>query len=89
MLQNGFTGSPVPAPRMDMKHLLLASLLIAFVGIAGCADDDDDDADESTNDALGDAPDPTEGIDQAGGDVEDNSTDDNMTNETNETNVTG
>ena len=70
---------------MTTKLFVLAFSLVAAVGLAGCAADDD----ESTNDELGDAPDPTEGIDQAGGDVEDNQTDTNETNSTNTTNTTG
>lgn len=64
---------------MNVKLLLLAS--IVPLALAGCTDN----GEESTNDALGDAPDPTEGIDQVGGEVEDNSTDDNATNDTNAT----
>ena len=81
MLQNGDMGFPLPPARMNVKLLLLATMVT--VGLAGCADD----GEESTNDELGDAPDPTEGIDQAGGEVEDNTTSDNAT--ANDTNTTG
>ena len=66
---------------MTTKLLVLAISLVAAVGLAGCAADD---GEESTNDGLGD--DPVDGMDDTGGDVDDNMTD---TNETNTTNPTG
>ncbi|HVM44958.1 MAG TPA: hypothetical protein VM582_03390 [Candidatus Thermoplasmatota archaeon] len=59
-----------------LLRLLVGATLLS-VALAGCADND-----ESTG-SPGDAPDPTEGIEQGGGEVLDNETsEDDPTNET-------